>query len=70
KAGKTEVIADPPAEREEEHQGGAEIVDLMALLKRSVRAKGKDRKLTTGKQAARRTKRAHVTTPMRHRASA
>lgn len=36
KAGKTEVITPPSKDREEERPGRAKVVDLMALLKRSV----------------------------------
>ena len=40
KAGKTEVITEPEAEEDQEKPARGEVIDLMALLKRSVRAKG------------------------------
>jgi DNA end-binding protein Ku len=41
KAGQTKVITEPDAAQEQPQ--GAEIIDLMALLKRSIETKGKDR---------------------------
>lgn len=40
KAGKTEVITEPEAEEDQEKPARGEVIDLMALLKRSVQAKG------------------------------
>ncbi len=40
KAGKTEVITEAEAEEEEEKPAKGKVIDLMALLKRSVQAKG------------------------------
>ena len=40
KAGKTEVITEPEDDEEEEKPAKGEVIDLMALLKRSVQAKG------------------------------
>lgn len=40
KAGKTEVITEPEAEDDQEKPARGEVIDLMALLKRSVQAKG------------------------------
>jgi len=43
KAGQTEVITEPAPE-EEERPAKGQVVDLMALLKKSVEAKGKVRR--------------------------
>ena len=40
KAGKTEVITEAEAEEDQEKPARGEVIDLMALLKRSVQAKG------------------------------
>jgi DNA end-binding protein Ku len=40
KAGKTETITEPEADEGEKKPGRGEVIDLMALLKRSVQAKG------------------------------
>ena len=40
KAGKTEVITEAEADEDEEKPARGEVIDLMALLKRSVQAKG------------------------------
>jgi DNA end-binding protein Ku len=40
KAGKTEVITEPEADEQLEKPAKGEVIDLMALLKRSVQAKG------------------------------
>ena len=40
KAGKTEVITEADAEEHQEKPARGEVIDLMALLKRSVQAKG------------------------------
>jgi len=40
KAGKTEVISEAEAEEDQEKPARGEVIDLMALLKRSVQAKG------------------------------
>ena len=45
KAGQTEVVTEPEAEEEKPKQ--AEVVDLMALLKRSVQEKGQPQKKTS-----------------------
>jgi DNA end-binding protein Ku len=45
KAGQTEVVTEPEAEEEKPKQ--AEVVDLMALLKRSVQQKGQAQKKTS-----------------------
>jgi DNA end-binding protein Ku len=45
KAGQTEVVTEP--EEEEEKPKQAEVVDLMALLKRSVQEKGQAQKKTS-----------------------
>ena len=50
-AGQTEVITEPSAE-EEERPAGGDVVDLMALLKRSVEVKGKGRRPAPEKKAA------------------
>jgi DNA end-binding protein Ku len=42
-AGQTEVVTEPSEEQEERPAKG-EVIDLMALLKRSVEAKGKVRR--------------------------
>lgn len=44
KAGQTEVIAAPSDEEEEKKPGKAEVIDLMALLKRSVQQSGKSKR--------------------------
>jgi DNA end-binding protein Ku len=46
KAGKTEVITAPGKEDKEEKPGRAKVVDLMALLKRSVQQTGKPKRTT------------------------
>jgi DNA end-binding protein Ku len=57
KAGQTEVVTEP--EEEEEKPKQAEVVDLMALLKRSVQEKGQTQKKASGaKRAAGRRERA------------
>ncbi|MEX5219899.1 MAG: Ku protein [Nitrospira sp.] len=57
KAGRTEVVTEP--EEEEEKPKQAEVVDLMALLKRSVQEKGQAQKKSSGgKRAAGRHERA------------
>jgi DNA end-binding protein Ku len=57
KAGQTEVVTEP--EEEEEKPKQAEVVDLMALLKRSVQEKGQAQKKSAGgKRAAGRHERA------------
>ncbi|MCC2641396.1 MAG: putative repair protein Ku type [Nitrospira sp.] len=45
KAGQTEVIAAPSEEEEEPKPGKADVIDLMALLKRSVQQSGKPKRL-------------------------
>ena len=56
KAGKTEVIT-TPAKDEEERPARAKVVDLMALLKRSVQQSGKPKRQTpkSARQAGRKT---------------
>ncbi len=54
-AGETQVVTEPEADESEAPAKG-EVVDLMALLKRSVEAKGKERK-RTDKQPASKSKR-------------
>lgn len=46
KAGKTEVITAPSKDRDEERPGRAKVVDLMALLKRSVQQPRKPKRHT------------------------
>lgn len=46
KAGKTEVVTPPSKGDEEEKPGRAKVVDLMALLKRSVQRSGKPQRQT------------------------
>jgi DNA end-binding protein Ku len=51
-AGQTQLITEP-AEAEEERPAGGEVVDLMALLKRSVEEKSKDRRAAQAKTKGR-----------------
>lgn len=44
KAGKTEVITSPSEEEKEKTPGKADVIDLMALLKRSVQRSGKPKR--------------------------
>jgi len=44
KSGQTEVIASPSEEEEEKKPGKADVIDLMALLKRSVQRSGKPKR--------------------------
>ena len=55
-AGQTEVVTAPDAEEEEAPKRG-EVVDLMALLKRSVEEKSKDQQGAQGKARARKSSR-------------
>ena len=50
KAGKTEVITEPEAEEDQEKPARGEVIDLMALLKRSVRTKGQSSKRSSIQQ--------------------
>ena len=43
-AGQTEVVTDPSSEEEDKQPGKGEVIDLMALLKKSVETKGRTRK--------------------------
>src|SRR5215212_848501 len=55
-SGQTEVVTEPAAEEEEAPKKG-EVVDLMALLKRSVEEKFKDQQGAQGKARARKSSR-------------
>lgn len=46
KAGKTEIITAPSKDEEKEKPGSAKVIDLMALLKRSVQRSGKPKRQT------------------------
>ena len=56
KAGKTEVITAPGKGEEGEKPGGAKVVDLMALLKRSVRRSGGSKQSVHGRERTTRRK--------------
>ena len=43
-AGQTEVVTEPSSEEEDKQPGKGEVIDLMALLKKSVETKGRTRK--------------------------
>ncbi len=53
KAGQTEVVTAPEGEETEEEPTRGDIVDLMALLKRSVQHRAKGRRFSSGHQRAR-----------------
>jgi DNA end-binding protein Ku len=57
KAGKTEVITEPEAEEDQEKPARGEVIDLMALLKRSVQAKGQSSAKRTSIQQERHPRR-------------
>ncbi len=56
KAGKTEVITSPDKGEEGEKPGGAKVVDLMALLKRSVQRSGGSKQSVHGRERTTRRK--------------